>query len=324
MAATSATNTTTTRVKKSSGNHETNALTKHERLRIILYTFLSPPQTLPPTQACDTSAKADVAAVVLQEGLAHVCLITPSMTVLKQKIEYSIPRKRRQGASAHDKSLEKFFEAVFKSVQRFVDWKIVKTLLVCSPGFVNADFLAYCMDQAVKLELKLITKSKSKWLLAPCSSGHLHCLKEVLADKSITARLADTKATDEVRSLEAFFKMMEMDEDRAVYGPLPVLKATEKQAVETLLILDTLFRSPSIAERKKWVTLVEDVKALNGEVHIFSSMHVTGEQLSNLMGVASILRFPCPELNDLDSEEEPDIIPTNNSVLYLDEMDDEE
>ena len=209
-------------------------------------------------------------------------------------------------------------------MQRCVDWKIVKTLLVCSPGFVNADFLAYCMDQAVKLELKTILKTKSKWLLAPCSSGHMHCLKEVLADKAITARLEDTKATDEVRCLEGFFKMMEMDEDRAVYGPLPVLKATEKQAVESLMVLDTLFRSPSIAERRKWVALVEDVKALNGDVHIFSSMHVTGEQLSNLNGVAAVLRFPCPELNDLDSEEEPEVIPTNNSVMYLDEMDGEE
>ena len=259
----------------------------------------------------------------MQEGLAHVCLITPSMTILKQRVEMAIPRKRRQGASQHDKQLVKFFEATYKAVQRFVQWDVVKTLLVCSPGFVNADFLQYCMEQAVKADNKLIVKSKPKWLLAPCSSGHLHCLKEVMGDKSVTSKLADSKATSEVRAMETFFKMMETDEDRAVYGPLPVLAAAEKQAIESVLILDTLFRSRSIAERKKWVGLVEDVKEYNGEVHIFSSMHVTGEQLSNLNGVAALLRFPCPELNDLDSEDEPDIIPTNNSVLYLDEIGDD-
>ena len=38
-------------------------------------------------EASDPTAKADVAAVVMQEGLAHICLITPSMTHVRQKIE---------------------------------------------------------------------------------------------------------------------------------------------------------------------------------------------------------------------------------------------
>ncbi|XP_073822159.1 protein pelota-like [Musca autumnalis] len=42
--------------------------------------------------ACDPTQSADVAAVVMQEGLAHVCLITPSMTLVRSKIEVNIPR----------------------------------------------------------------------------------------------------------------------------------------------------------------------------------------------------------------------------------------
>jgi protein pelota len=40
-------------------------------------------------QACNTVAKADLAAVVMQEGLAYVCLITPSMTVTQMPIRYA-------------------------------------------------------------------------------------------------------------------------------------------------------------------------------------------------------------------------------------------
>eukprot|EP01059_Diplonema_ambulator_P034112 TRINITY_DN7482_c0_g1_i2.p1 TRINITY_DN7482_c0_g1~~TRINITY_DN7482_c0_g1_i2.p1 ORF type:complete len:262 (+),score=104.73 TRINITY_DN7482_c0_g1_i2:621-1406(+) len=260
----------------------------------------------------------------MQEGMAHVCLLTPSMTILKQKVEVPIPRKRRSGAAQHDKTLVKFYEAVFQAVVRHVNWSIVKCLLVCSPGFVNQDFLQYCMEEAVKREMKDIMKSKPKWLLAPCSSGHMHCLKEVVASKNIQAKLADTKATEEVKVLERFFEMMQTDEDRVAYGPLPVFAAVEKQAVETLLVLDSVFRSNSVAQRKKYVQLVEDVQELNGDVHIFSSMHVSGEQLSSLNGIAAILRFPCPELNELDSEEEVEVIPTNTSVMYLDEYEEEE
>ena len=56
-----------------------------------------------PELACDVTQHADVAAVVMQEGLAHVCLVTPSMTLVRSKIETSIPRKRKGLCSQHDK-----------------------------------------------------------------------------------------------------------------------------------------------------------------------------------------------------------------------------
>lgn len=53
--------------------------------------------------ACDPAATADVAAVVMQEGLAHVCLITPSMTLVRSKIDITIPRKRKGFVQQHEK-----------------------------------------------------------------------------------------------------------------------------------------------------------------------------------------------------------------------------
>ena len=60
-------------------------------------------------EACDPNKNADLAAVVMQEGLAHVCLVLASMTLVKSKIEMSIPRKRKGLCAGHDKSLDKFF-----------------------------------------------------------------------------------------------------------------------------------------------------------------------------------------------------------------------
>jgi protein pelota len=34
------------------------------------------------------------------------------------------------------------------------------------------------------------------------------------------------------------------------------------------------------------------------QAFIFSSMHVSGEQLKQLSGIAALLRFPLPELED--------------------------
>lgn len=72
--------------------------------------------------------------------------------------------------------------------------------------------------------------------------------------------------------------------------------------------------------RKEYVTLVEKIRDVGGEVKIFSSMHISGQrkliaiffvlfrnpfliiglssELAQLSGIAAILRFPMPELEE--------------------------
>jgi protein pelota len=52
--------------------------------------------------ACDLKTSAEIAAVVMQPGLANVCLVTTHMTQVRQKIEMAIPRKRVGSTSGHD------------------------------------------------------------------------------------------------------------------------------------------------------------------------------------------------------------------------------
>lgn len=54
-------------------------------------------------EACDITKQADVAAVVCQEGLANLCFLTQNMTIVKQRIETPIPRKRKGSVTNHDK-----------------------------------------------------------------------------------------------------------------------------------------------------------------------------------------------------------------------------
>ena len=53
--------------------------------------------------ACDPSQNADVAAIVMQEGIAHVCLLTGAMTIVRAKIDVAIPRKRKGSSSQYEK-----------------------------------------------------------------------------------------------------------------------------------------------------------------------------------------------------------------------------
>uniref|UniRef100_A0AAR2K0X7 Protein pelota homolog n=1 Tax=Pygocentrus nattereri TaxID=42514 RepID=A0AAR2K0X7_PYGNA len=82
-----------------------------------------------------------------------------------------------------------------------------------------------------------------------------------------------------------------------------VEKASEALAIDILLISDKLFRHQDIATRNRYVRLVDNVKDNGGAVRIFSSLHVSGEQLNQLSGVAAILRFPIADLSEAEEED---------------------
>ncbi|CEG82923.1 Putative Translation factor pelota [Rhizopus microsporus] len=250
--------------------------------------------------ACDVAKQADVAAVVCQEGLANLCFLTQHMTVVRQRIETPIPRKRKGSVANHEKGLEKFYEQIYQAILRHVHFDIVKAIIIASPGFVKDQVYNYIFDQAVKTGNKTVLESKSKFILIHCSNGHKHALTEIMQDPTLQVKLADTKAAREVQALDKFYEMMNMDPDRAFYGFDHVSKANERGAVGTLLVTDELFRSADIDTRKKYVALVEQVRAQNGNVYVFSSMHASGEQLNQLTGVAAILNFPVPDIDEED------------------------
>ena len=69
-----------------------------------------------------------------------------------------------------------------------------------------------------------------------------------------------------------------------------------------LLILAFFFLLSQVDDvrlRQVYVALVESVKAKNGTVYIFSTLHPSGEQLKGLTGVAAVLRFPM-DLSHID------------------------
>jgi eRF1 domain 3 len=86
--------------------------------------------------------------------------------------------------------------------------------------------------------------------------------------------------------------MLASDEQRAWYGPDHVALAVDRGAVGTLLISDELFRAGDPVVRKRYVSLVEDVREKRGEVLIFSSMHESGQRRYHTIDEAHLLIIP--------------------------------
>ncbi|KAL6761649.1 meiotic cell division protein pelota [Haematococcus lacustris] len=254
--------------------------------------------------ATNPAQSADLAAVLITEGLAHVCLVGGATTLTQAKLEANLPRKRGPAIAGYDKAYNKFQESVLQAILRHVDFDVVKCLVLAGPGFAKDSLKQYMDLEAVRRDLRPLIENKDKVVLAPASSAYKHALQEVLANPLIASRVKNTMASREVEALRAFMAMLSSDSARAFYGPGHVFAANDMGAIQTLLISDSLFRINNVQKRKRYVGLVDAVKDGGGEALIFSSMHVSGEQLNQLSGIAAVLRFPLPDLEDQELPEE--------------------
>ena len=263
-------------------------------------------------EACKENKAGTIPAVVMQEGIANICLITQHQTVLKQRVEMSVPKKRSGRSGDHDKGMTKFFEMVWETLKRQVDINEsiqAGPLLLASPGFTAAAFQKYIIDEATRLKEKILLSNKGNLIVVHSGSGHVHSLNEVLKSPEVLKKLKDTKYSQETRYMDDFMTLLRKDDGRAWYGPTEVEEAVEKGAVGrgggVLLISDALFRSDDIGTRKRWVALVEKVEVDGGEARILSSAHGSGKDLDALGGIAAILTFPMADLDgDEDGEED--------------------
>ena len=273
-------------------------------------------------EACDPAKQADVWAVIMQEGLAHLAVLTGQRTVLRQKVEMTVPKKRGIGKQGdHDKALEKFFQITLDTLLRQLDLSENKPILLASPGFVAQAFMKYLLGTATRTGNKALLAQKSNFVVAHAASGYLHSLTEVLQTPEVLARLIDTKYARETKLMHDFMDLLYKDDGKATYGPREVEQAVEKGAVGrgggVLLISDSLFRAQDVATRRRWVGLVDQVREKEGgEVRVLSSTHESGKQLEGLGGIAAILTFPLEYLDD-DVDEDNDsndhMIPTGDA-----------
>lgn len=243
-------------------------------------------------EACEEGRGAEVGAIVCGEGTAAVCLLSEHMTVIRQRVEVPVPRKRIGSTTLHDKGLQRFYETVYQSFLRHMPYASLRAIIIASPGFVRDAIYDYIFTQATKANNKALLQAKNKFMRVHVNSPHVHSLMEVMKSPEITSQLKETKFAREGMMLDKFHKMLGIDEMRAWYGPEHVVLAADRGAIGTLLISDELFRAKDPAERKKYVKLVESVRQKGAEVLIFSSMHESGQQLNQLTGIAAILTFP--------------------------------
>lgn len=109
------------------------------------------------------------------------------MTVIRQRIEVPVPRKRTGSSSMHDKGLERFYNTLYASFLRHIPYASLRVVVIASPGFVKDAVYDYIFAEAVKANNKPLLQAKNKFLRVHVNSPHVHSLMEVLKSPEVPA-----------------------------------------------------------------------------------------------------------------------------------------
>ena len=158
----------------------------------------------------------EIAAMVMEEGVAHLCYVKPSITLLVQKVEKNVSKKS-SGQEIYMKSLGKFFMDCYRAI-RSVDFSQIKCFIIASPGFINQQLFKFVNEQIQGENDKNFKKDVEKFLLVKCSTGYMQSLNEVLADPKVMVKMENTKAINQSKILEKFYAIMTKNENMVAYG----------------------------------------------------------------------------------------------------------
>ncbi|QCD97989.1 protein pelota [Vigna unguiculata] len=220
----------------------------------------------------------DLAVVLFHPHHAEIHIVAEGATMHCTKVE-ACPNSRKNGKV----SSSVFFRRVLAALVKRVDFKVLRGVVVTSE-----EFRAFAISEARKMGIRWIEDNKTS--VAVVEDGD--SLEKVLSNPAVTVLVKDGR----VRAFRELWEMVCNDSGRACYGSEEVERAREMKAIEILLITDDLYRNEEVGTRQRYDGLVKSVKDGGGKALVYSPMHVSAAQLSQLTGVAAILRFPLPDL----------------------------
>jgi protein pelota len=226
-------------------------------------------------EAVEAAEQPDVAIVTVEEGQAHV------HTVAQYGVEERATVTGTTGKGEYARGREELFEELAAIVRRLD----VEAIILAGPGFTKQDALDYIQDNA--------PEAAEKIQVVDTASVGDRGVHEVLKRGAVDRIQTETRISKEAELVDELMERI-AEGAKVAYGIEEVAEAAEYGAVEQLLILDERLRAERAGEGDWELDIndvVENVERQGGEVTVFSHEFDPGQQLSNLGGIAALLRY---------------------------------
>ncbi|MGQ3413508.1 mRNA surveillance protein pelota [Natrinema versiforme] len=226
-------------------------------------------------EAEEATENPDVAIATVEEGEAHV------HTVAQYGTEERATITGTTGKGEYARGRSELFEELATVLKRLE----VDAIILAGPGFTKQDAYKYIEQNESELT-ELITMVDT----AAVGDRGVH---EVLKRGAVADVQEETRIESEAEYIDELTRRI-ADGAKAAYGPEQVKKAAEFGAIERLLVLDDRLQKERGPDGE-WAISVDDIvrttEQKGGDVTVFSSEFPPGQQLSNLGGIAALLRY---------------------------------
>jgi protein pelota len=108
------------------------------------------------------------------------------MTVIKQRLDVNIPKKRQGSSSMREKGLARFYETLYTSFLRHIPFQTLRAIIIASPGFVKDTVYDHIFAEAHRTNNKPLLQDRPKFMRVHVSSPHVHSLMEVLKSPEVS------------------------------------------------------------------------------------------------------------------------------------------
>ncbi|OYR54101.1 mRNA surveillance protein pelota [Halorubrum halodurans] len=253
--------------------HHTINVEEHDEVTVEKH--FKPDQTERLEAATEAAENPDVAIATVEEGAAYVHTVQQygteeyaSFTKPTGKGEFSRPR-----------------EELFAELGEALAHLDADAVILAGPGFTKQDARDYIAEEHRDLADRITVVDTS----AAGDRG----VHEVLKRGAVDEVQKETRISREAALIDELTENIATGA-KATYGPEDVAEAAEFGAVETLLVVDDRLRTERQGEGD-WAIdvneVIESVERRGGDVVVFSADFAPGEQLSNLGGIAAVLRY---------------------------------
>ena len=226
-------------------------------------------------EAVEAAEQPDVAIATVEEGQAHV------HTVAQYGVEERATITGTTGKGEYARGREELFEELAAILKRLD----VEAIVLAGPGFTKQDALEYIENDA--------PEAAGKVQVVDTASVGDRGVHEVLKRGAVDRIQTETRISKEAEFIDTLMERI-AEGAKVAYGIEEVAEAAEYGAIERLLVLDERLREERAGEGEWELDIndvIENVERQGGEVTVFSHEFDPGQQLSNLGGIAALLRY---------------------------------
>ncbi|RDI72923.1 mRNA surveillance protein pelota [Halopelagius longus] len=255
------------------GHHHTLNVEEHDEITIEKH--FKPDQLDRIEEAEEAAENPDVAIATVEEGEAHIHTVAQYGT--EERFSFTAPT----GKGEYARPRSELFAELGQALGRMD----VDAVILAGPGFTKQDARDYIQENHPDVADRMTVVDT-----AGVGDRGVH---EVLKRGAVDEVQTQTRISREADLIDDLMAGISKGE-KVAYGIEEVQEAAEFGAVETLLVVDERLREERQGEGDWDVDVndvIQNVERQGGEVTVFSGEFDPGRQLSNLGGIAALLRY---------------------------------